>query len=312
MTTQATALPQREPLIVQAAVKQFLLASRADGLKGKTLVWYRSLLKRYAARYGLKVIHKVTVTDNRTYLVDVMESGYSADSIYDHHRALRRFWHWCEDEYGVPTPMKNIRYPKQPRPKDPKAVMLDDVVKMLRACDGTPQGRRDKAIVAFLMDTGCRAAGLCGLRMSDLDIPTGRAYVTEKGDKHRAVMFTSFTGAILLNWMVIRDEKQEYFFYGRFGKLTPNGLYQVLKKLRSKSGIKGRANPHAFRHGFAREYLMSGGDLASLAQILGNDEGTAARIYSVFAIHELARLHEERSPMHKINSALKNGQKGRF
>jgi len=44
----------------------------------------------------------------------------------------------------------------------------------------------------------------------------------------------------------------------------------MLKRRAKRAGVQGRSNPHAFRHAFAREYLMSGGDLATLYQLMGH------------------------------------------
>jgi len=44
----------------------------------------------------------------------------------------------------------------------------------------------------------------------------------------------------------------------------------MLKRLGDAAGIKSRAHPHKFRHTFAREYLLNGGNLEALRRILGH------------------------------------------
>ena len=65
-------------------------------------------------------------------------------------------------------------------------------------------GKRDKALIAFLADTGCRAGGICGLLMEDLDFEHGKAYVIEKGSKRRAIWFEETTAFFLADWLKLR------------------------------------------------------------------------------------------------------------
>lgn len=290
------------------AIEEFLLASGADGLKEKTLIWYGSLLKTFAFAFGDVELETIEPNAIRRYLVG-LKGRYSEDTVHGHTRALHKFWRWCAEEYKVSNPMTNIRYPKQLKPKLPKAVTAADVIKLLEACDGNVFPKRDRAIVAFLADTGCRAAGLCSLRVQDVDLERGRAYVVEKGAKRRAVMFSDFTKHLLQEWLTERASDSEYVFQSRAGEqLTPNGLLQLMYRLKAKAGITGRANPHAFRHGFAREYLMSGGDLSTLSRLMGHEDvSVTASFYGVFAEDELAQAHRAHSNLLRIKMSSNGG-----
>lgn len=61
---------------------------------------------------------------------------------------------------------------------------------MLARCNPrTPAGRRDAAVLAFLLDTGVRVSELCGLQADAVDIDKGIATVRGKGSKERVVFF---------------------------------------------------------------------------------------------------------------------------
>jgi integrase len=51
----------------------------------------------------------------------------------------------------------------------------------------SPAPARNKAILALLLDTGCRASELVALRRKDLDLLNGRCRVLGKGDKYRTL-----------------------------------------------------------------------------------------------------------------------------
>ena len=77
-------------------------------------------------------------------------------------------------------------------------------------------------------------------------------------------------------------------------QLTASGVNQLLKRLRKRAGVTGRTNPHAFRHGFAKDYIMHGDDLGTLADPLGH-EGveTTKSFYAVFEQEDLKRKHDQ-------------------
>ena len=152
-------------MTVQEAIEEFLLACGADGLSTATVKWYRSLLGKMSVKINNQELEITTTSQIRAYLIYLRKAGLSDDSVNGHTRALHRFFRWCATEYDQPNPMANIKYPKQLRSKLPKAVSIGDVIKLFEACDESPLAKRNKAILAFLLDTGCRAAGLRGLTL---------------------------------------------------------------------------------------------------------------------------------------------------
>jgi integrase/recombinase XerD len=287
---------------IEAAVGEFMLSQRADQLSKSTLSWYKSILQTFAGRFAGAALESFTANQIRGYLVELSSKDYVADTINAHTRALHRFWTWAAVEYAIPNPMRNIRYPALPKPK-PKPIRVEDVAAMFEAAGSGLAGTRNRAILAFLMDTGCRAAGLCTLRAGDVDIQRGVAFVTEKGNKTRPVLFTAYTGQ-LLESLVKRPGQDESLFYSlkTCEPLTVSGLYLALRRMAKRAGVTERFNPHSFRHLFAREYILAGGDLATLSKLLGHrDVSTTANHYSIFNELELRDIHEQFSPIRLLH-----------
>lgn len=310
---------------IEVAAKQFLLACRAEGLSAKTIQWYRHLLNSLTAQFYGQSLESIDANTVRQYLADLrdrksryvkarnrpeIEGGLSHESLRDHMRAMRRFFNWCTAEYQLDparNPMLRIRMPGRDH-SEPKAISLEDLRALLVATDDSQFGIRDRAMIAFLADTGCRAAGLLTLTRSNTHLAEGYALVHEKGRRDRRVPFTPYTSALLQDWIRVRppEAENDIFFCSlatnTFGQqLTLSGLHSMLKRLKKRSGVTGRINPHSFRHGFARQYLLNGGDLATLAQLMGHsDVSVTVGYYAVYKDAELARLHERFSPMRNI------------
>lgn len=305
------------------------MACRADGLKPTTLRWYGAMLTPVAAELRHLRVDQVTTNHLRAYIVALRErqaryqdapqrrqlnGGLSAASLQGHYRALSRFFAWCKEEYMLAAnPMARIRKPAAYRDQ-PKAIELSDLRRLLAATGMDRNGVRDRAILLFLADTGCRAGGLLGLRPTDVDLEHGRAIIREKGDKTRMVPFTRFTAQMIRAWLAVRPPQATTLFCGLSDQrsatpLSMSGLQMILKRLKAKAGVTGRVNPHSFRHGFAREYLINGGDLATLAQLMGHTNvQVTASFYAIFTMRELQEQHRQFSPIAKWEGVHRSGK----
>lgn len=307
---------------IDLAIREFLLACRADGLAPATTRWYRDILKFAEQRFSGRNLSDISTADLREHVVELREravryrggaeysGGLSAESIRNHVRALKRFFNWCIAEYRLSedtNPMRGIRIPNKEK-REPKAISLDDLKTLLEACDESDVMQlRDKTMIAFLADTGCRAGGMLSLHADDLHLADGYATVQEKGRRRRTVPFTEYTAELLSRWLSVRPNVASGLVFYSLSpqyigqQMTAFGLHRMLVRLKERTGIAGRVNPHSFRHGFARQFLINGGDLATLAQLMGHSNiNVTATSYAVFQDAELRRSHDKFSPIRSI------------
>jgi len=304
------------------AIEALLIATRADGRSSATVATYRKRLKPFLAFFGDVSVDSLTVSEIRRYVAHLrdqttlwadhpMHEGragvLSTHTIAGHVRAFKRLFNWLEGEGEIEVnPTRRIKTPK-PKQREPKAIDFQDFLALLETTRGEKLADvRDRAILLFLSDTGCRVKGLCGLRAKDLHFDMHLATVTEKGDQTRLVPVSEMTEAALRSWLDVRPTDQGPWLFVSLGnkatgRLSRNGVRQMLKRRARQAGVSGRVNPHAFRHAFAREFLMSGGDLGTLADLLGHSsvEVTHAS-YAIFTIKELQEKHRRHSPIARM------------
>jgi site-specific recombinase XerD len=76
--------------------------------------------------------------------------------------------------------------------------------------------------------------------------------------------------------------------------LTADGVRLILKRIAHQAGVRGRCNPHAFRHRFVRELLSNGCDLATASQLAGHSSvQVTAAFYARWTTDELRDKHAQ-------------------
>lgn len=300
-------------------------ATAAEGRSPRTFDGYRSMLAYLVDHLGDREIETITLADLRGYAAALRArserftahssapprpGGLSPFTVASYLRAVKRLFAWLTEEEILPAnPAARLKNPT-PKRRAPKAASMDDLRTLLAATAGSsdPVTLRDHALLLFLIDTGCRAGGVCGLTLDDLDLDARTARVTEKGERTRDLPLSPATVDAIRAWLAVRQPSPAvpwvWLNLGRRVKrvqLDEDGLGEVLRRLKKAAGITGRVNPHSFRHAFAREWLRNGGDLATLSAMLGHaDPAVTARFYAVFTDFELGEFHERFSPLTKL------------
>ena len=309
-------------MLLSEAIMVYVQAKTADGLSDRTLTCYRRTLSYVLAFVGDREVGAVTVTDLRAFVADLRsrkaENENQRLSIYtvaSYVTMTKAFFSWlAADGVIIENPARRIKKIKGKRDQ-PKAIETADLRKMLDASNGASmEDRRARAVLLFLADTGCRAGGLVGLKLADLHLDQGHALITEKGAKSRRVYLNPPTVAALRAWLAVRQATTlPYVFIGlRFhaeSRLTPNGLFQIIRGVAKRAGVTGRYNPHSFRHRFAKRWLEQGGDMGRLADIMGHaDIKTTWDAYAVWTENELQEAHRRYSPIADLTG--KEGKDG--
>jgi site-specific recombinase XerD len=81
--------------------------------------------------------------------------------------------------------------------------------------------------------------------------------------------------------------------------ITANTIKLVFSRLAKSSGVK-RLHCHLCRHTFAINYLLNGGDIFSLREILGHTTLEMVNHYLHFTGSQLTAQHHKYSPMDKL------------
>lgn len=294
---------------VRDAVAAFLDGTRGE-IAASTSTRYATALKPFVEREGDRPLASVKPGHIRAFRSDRLDRGVSPHTVNSDLRALRRLFGWLVREgliaENVPRAVPFVKTAREV----PKAISADDLGRLLAWLPEEPP--RNRALILFLIDTGCRIGGAVGLTLERLSLEQRRAIVIEKGEKSRPVFFTSVTAEALAEWLRRRgkDPSPLVFLSAKGGGLTVGGAHQLIERVGERAGLVGRCNPHSFRHAFAREYLRAGGHMAGLQQLMGHEPGSpvTARFYAVWDGDEMADLHARHSPLLRLLGANGKGR----
>lgn len=158
----------------------------------------------------------------------------------------------------------------------------------------------------MLLDTGLRIGEVARLKTDDLHLDKGIIKVLGKGKKDRFVPIGSNSQKVLQRYLFRyrprqNDSQNDHVFLSTDGSpLTENSPKLMFARLAHRSGVK-RLHAHLCRHTFATKFLINGGDVFSLQQILGHATLEMVSHYVNLASSHVTLQHRRFSPLDRLN-----------
>ena len=266
----------------EEAVKAFLRSREMKNASPHTIRTYRWSLNK------LSELHEEVPDKERIRELLLSQSHLSDRSLKDLWIHLRAFYSWLTHEGFGTNAMVGVEAPIVRR-KLPRTLTSEEIRRLLDAANS----KRNFTIIAVLLDTGVRVGELTSLRRSG--IATNHIMVSGKTGE-RIVPISPPVYDLLS-----RQGSGENIWIGREGRLTRWGLILVVRKTMIRAGFRPpKIGPHTLRHTFALHYLLSGGDVFSLRQIMGHRDIASTMIYVEMSTALLSEQHSKFSPMARL------------
>ena len=287
----------------------------------KTIEWYTCFLQRFLQFLQLNshttMVNEIDKNHIRSFILYLQrqvktphtEKPLSPATVQGYVRTLKVFFSWLlREEYIRSNPMTKIPVPRAPI-KTINTFNHEHIDRLATLCHtSNGSGYRNLAIILLLLDSGIRVNELVNIDHNDLDLTEGYIKIRKgKGNKERLVPVGSIVQKTL--WKYINQyrsqpltRKATALFLSEHGlPLTKSGVQQMLRRYGRIAGITGvRCSPHTFRHTFAKNYLLNGGDIFSLQKILGHSSLASVRIYLNLFAADLKKQHQQFSPVDNL------------
>jgi integrase/recombinase XerD len=230
-------------------ILKFLNQLFAEGLSKPRVLKYATHLKMISQKMG-KNFSEIDKDDVIWYLSELEQSDYSAQTKKDYKVALKRFFPYIGKGDLAADIKTTLRGSRKKLPEE--LLTQEDVESLIKAA----KHPRDKALIGILYEGGLRIGELTSLKIKNVQFDEHGAVIKVRGKtgerRVRIVMFASS----LAKWMEMHpdgDDKEAPLWvnlsnnYSKKG-VTYEGLYQKLKRIAKKAGVKKRLNFHKFRH----------------------------------------------------------------
>lgn len=231
----------------------------------------------------------IRLDELQAFITWVARQGLSASSQARLISAVRGFYKSLHREKVVDhDPTELVQGPRLAR-KLPVFLAVQEIDAMIASMDMSGRlAHRDRAIIEVLYGCGLRVSELCALRRSWLHFGEGFIRVVGKGDKERLVpigpeamqCLNTYLELERLHLPVRPKAGDTVFLNARGGPLSRMSVFNLVKELAVKAGIRKHISPHTFRHSFATHLVEGGADLRAVQEMLGHASITTTEIYT--------------------------------
>jgi integrase/recombinase XerD len=287
-------------------IEAFLIDRKVQNLTPGTLYFYREKFKLFIAfckGEDIQRISQITANVLRRYLLHLQEKGHNPGGQHAALRAVKTLLLWygaeCQPDNWV-SPTRRVKLPKLATdPLDP--VSSDVFERLTEACGDDIYGRRDRALLEFLLDTGARASECLACNLADLDQVSGAVLIRQgKGRKPRTVYLGKKARRSMRAYLRMRKDKRPGLWISRTGeRMTYDGLRDILRRLSDRAGVPF-PNPHSFRRAFALACLRNGMDVYTLQTLMGHADLQVLRRYLKQDDQDVHEAHAAHGPVDNL------------
>ena len=246
----------------------------------------------------------IATGDIRSWIVSLVEKGYTAKSVHRKISSLRVFYRFLlKGGYVASDPAAKVILPKI-RKRLPEFVAETSMDKLL---DGNEfgddfTGIRNSVIIEMLYTTGMRRAELTGLKDTDVDIQGATVKVTGKRNKQRIIPLLKPFILRLEQYIKVRNENFPdraggwFFISDRGNKMYDKYVYNTVRRYLAMVTTIEKKSPHILRHSFATHMLNRGADLNSIKEFLGHASLSATQVYTHNSFEQLKKIYKQAHP----------------
>ena len=270
-------------------------------LSPHTLAAYARDARLLTGLAGDRPVERLGAADIRRLVATLHGKGQSPRSLARVLSSWRGLYDWLGRQRQLAAnPCAGVRAPKAAK-RLPETLSPDEAVRLVSLEDGSPLGRRDRALFELAYSSGLRVSELTGLDLASIDAKAREARVLGKGSKTRIVPVGRHALDAIAAWLPERAKLarpgQAALFVGATGRrLAPREVQRRIKRWAAAAGLDLDVHPHMLRHSFASHVLQSSGDLRAVQEMLGHASIASTQVYTHLDFQHLAKVYDAAHP----------------
>ncbi len=300
-------------MTLKQTLDEFISSRIMSGLVEKSVKDYREFCTRFIAFVGsFREYETLSQEDISNYILSMMQRPISKTTAATYIRHTKVYLKWCSETYAS----TGFDYRKIKVPKSPKRHVLiygDDEIKAL--FEGVEAENdwliyRNRAILALMLDSGCRQAEITRIICVDVDYKRCTVNIHGKGEKDRVVPLGNTSARYIREYIAACPKKiavkDNLFITRELQPITTNTVKLMVSKLSRK--LPFEISSHKLRHNFATNYCLNQYraygqiDIYQLMYLLGHEDVETTSRYLHFA-YELIATEHSISHVDKVFSA---------
>ena len=259
-------------------INTYIASMRLEGRSEKTLKQYYDALTKLLDEIP-KNIKDIKTNDIRYHLAHYQSTHKVSNATVNNKRKfLSAFFVWATKEEIIDrNPMLKInsikeKYVTKKPFSDIELAKIRDVLK----------NDREKALVEFLLSTGCRVSEVAGLKVEGVNFRDGECVVCGKGNKERTVYINNKAMYYLERYLPDKMDASRPLFLNGWGKSMAKGnIEQLMRDIGKRAGVS-KVHPHRFRRTMATNAMKRGMPVQYIQVILGHSKLDTTMIYCIY------------------------------
>ncbi|WP_320990592.1 site-specific integrase [Hungatella sp.] len=234
-------------------------------------------------QHYIKYLRNKPKYENHPFKIGNSKKGSLKNStIRIYTRAVRVFLNFLNNDLDCEIEFKKPRLPSndsrlQLPLYDHEVQLVDELFS-----NSTENGLRNLCMIHLMLDAGLRSEEVIALRVKNICFDKDYILIEDsKNHKSRIVPLAWNLRIYIRGYLEYRIYSPDDHLLLKCKENIPinyNVMKQLFSRLRTKTGID-RLHPHLLRHTFAVSYLIGGGNLEFLRDMLGHSDYTTTRDY---------------------------------
>ena len=245
----------------------FVSAMQIQGRSSKTVERYVYIINKMLQHVNTST-RQITVYHLRHFLSDEKNRGICDRTLEGYRQVFSSYFNWLQREGLLQrNPVANLGAIRCPK-KIKQTYSEVDIERLKLHC----KCLRDRAILCFLLSTGCRISEMTQLNRDSIDYSSLEVTVLGKGNKERTVFMDPVAGMTIKQYLSTRTDDSPALFVGKgTERMHPGGIRLMLNNLAKASDVD-HVHPHKFRRTLATNLIKHGMAIQEVAAILGHDK----------------------------------------
>jgi integrase/recombinase XerD len=277
------------------------------GMARNTLLAYGSDLRQFFEwfeKHGPGSLNGIDLKLLSRYIEHMHERGLSSTSVARHLVAIKMFFRYLLLEGVLRESVADLLSSPKLWQHLPHVLSPEMVNRLLAAPQAADRFMlRDRAMLALLYATGCRASEVVNLKLRDVHLDETYCRCVGKGNKERLVSLNPVACRAIAAYLeherpllAGRSDAQELLISKSGRALTRIMVWRLVKKYARRAGASEKVSPHTLRHSFATHMLAGGAEIRALQELLGHASIATTQIYTHVEHSRLKAVHRKCHP----------------